>query len=134
MCVHLQLPLQTNLGLGVVLAVIGTAILHSRPPGAIPRLRVLAVASAQAFYAAAAKAEVDERKKGQGKFRGSAWSQDDDFHYAEAQFMRSYAKSHKMPMGSLLDALDRGMRDRWPTDDSPPPDQKVPPCRPRLSY
>lgn len=131
---HLGLSFQTNLGSGLILAVIGTALLHSRPPGPAPRLRGLTLTSGQAFYATAAKSEVDERKKGQGKFRGSAWSQDDDFHYAEAQFMRSYGKSHKFSMGTLLDALDRGMREKWPTGDSPPPDQKVPPCRPRLSY
>lgn len=130
----LRLSLQTNIALAAIMAAIGATLLHSRPSGPVAHLRPLANAPAQAFYAAAAKEEVGERKKGQGKFRGSAWSQDDDFHYAEAQFLRSYSKSHRFTMGSVLDALDRGMREKWPTGDSPPPDQKVPPCRPRLSY
>ncbi len=115
-------------------AALAAAVLHSRPAATAPRLRRLAPADAHDFYSAAAEAEVEARKKAVGRFRGSPWSRDDDFHNKEAKFIRAYAKSHKVTIAGLIDVLDRGMRESWPTPPNATPDQKILPCRPRLNY
>ncbi len=100
----------------------------------MPAFRTLPDGPAHDVYAAAAEAEVKARGESSGRFRGSPWSQDDDFHNREGKFIRSYSKSHGLAMSSVIDALDRGMRAHWPTPNGVPLDQKVIPCRPRLSY
>jgi hypothetical protein len=121
-------------GACVIAAVVVAALVHSSPHGPRPTLRAMPVGPARSFYLAAAEAEVETRKNAAGRFRGSPWSQDDQFHAKEAKFIRNYAKNHKVDIGTLVDALDRGMHEKWPTGAVPPPDQKVLPCRPRLNY
>lgn len=126
--------IQAYAGSSVIVAVACAALVHSRPSSAPGGLRTIAGMATQEFYVAAAEAEVQARKKSEGRFRGSPWSQDDDFHNKEAKFIRAYGKSHKLPMGSLVDALDRGTREHWPLPAGVAPDLKVLPCRPRLNY
>jgi hypothetical protein len=66
------------------------------------------------------------------KFPGDPWSQDDDFHNAELREARAFANRQGVQLGDVLRALDDGMHEHWPA--SPPPQAKVPPCRPRLTY
>ena len=41
---------------------------------------------------------------------------------------------HRVSVGGILFALDRGMRERWPTHPDVVIPPKVVPCRPRLAY
>jgi hypothetical protein len=124
---------QSTVAASVVALVVAAALFQSRPP-AIPAFHTLPDGQAHALYTAAAEAEVTARGQASGRFRGSPWSQDDDFHNKEGKFIRNYAKAHGVAMASAIDALDRGMRAHWPTPNGTPLDQKVIPCRPRLSY
>jgi hypothetical protein len=127
------ISLQTSIAASVVALVIAAALFQARPV-AIPGFRTLPNKEAHEFYERAAEAEVEARRAAAGKFRGSPWSQDDEFHNREAKFIRAYSKAHNIPIGSLVDALDRGMHAGWPTPPNATPDPKVIPCRPRLSY
>jgi hypothetical protein len=126
--------LKNGVGSAILVAACLAAILRSRPRGAIPRLHPLPIAAAQELYADAAEAEVLARQKAIGRFRGSPWSQDDEFHNKEAKLLRGEAMTRRVPLPVLIDNLDRGMHEGWPTGAAPAPDQTVLPCRPRLNY
>ncbi len=126
--------LKSGIGSAIIAAACLAALLRSRPRGPLPRIHPLPLAAAQELYVAAAEAEVLERKKAIGRFRGSPWSQDDEFHNKEAKFLRGEARARRLPLPVLIDNLDRGMHEGWPTGEAPAPDQTVLPCRPRLNY
>jgi len=88
----------------------------------------------QQLYAEAAEKEPEERQDAARRFRGSLWSQDDDFHFKEAKRVKEFAKRRAVSVTSLLDALDEGMHEDWPVAAKNPPNPKVMPCRPRLTY
>ena len=108
-------------------------LIQSRVRMASARFRPLKEEDAQEFYAEAAEAEVVARENAAARFRGSPWSQDDEFHNKEATFVRDYSKKHRIPVASLLEVLDRGMHEKWSTVGASP-DPRVIPCRPRLTY
>jgi hypothetical protein len=88
----------------------------------------------QRVYSDGADREPVERQDASRRFRDSPWSQDDDFHSKEMKRVKEYAKVHDVSISSLLDALDDGMHQDWPTKARTPPNPKVMPCRPRLMY
>jgi hypothetical protein len=92
------------------------------------------VALAHQLYGEAVEREPGERQEAARRFRGSPWSQDDDFHSKEMKHVKGTAKSKDVSITSLLDALDQGMHQGWPTEAKNLPNPKVMPCRPRLSY
>jgi hypothetical protein len=88
---------------------------------------------AHALYAEVTDKEVEERRDATLRFQGSPWSQQDDFHAKERDLVHSVAASHGVTTSSVVDALDRGMRERW-TTRAEIVSQRVIPCRPRLEY
>ncbi len=78
--------------------------------------------------------ENGERRDAALHFPGSLWSQQDDFSSKEAVAARRYASSHHVSVGSVLLALDEGIREQWPTHPNVTVIKKIVPCRPRLSY
>jgi len=131
--VPLEISVRTSAAASVIALVICAAMFQSRPPP-VPALRPLGEVQAHEFYDRAAEAEGTTRKASANKFRGSPWSQDDDFHNKEAKFVRGYSKSHGVTIASLLDVLDRGSHAHWATPAGATVSQKIIPCRPRLSY
>ena len=89
-------------------------------------------AQAHEAYRDVTSRERTMRRDAAVKFPGDPWSQDDDFHEREHEEMRSFAGSKELRLSDVVDSVDRGMREHWPTPVTPYP--KVPPCRPRLSY
>ncbi len=74
---------QTLAGSVVALASMAAALAHSAPDA--PTLfQPVPEREARAFYVKAAENEVATRKKAEGRFRGSPWSRDDEFHNNEA--------------------------------------------------
>lgn len=129
----IRVPPQTYVAAGVIGAVIGTALVHSAP-GRHRAPSPLSPEQAHAFYDEAVAHEVRARADSVRKFRSSEWSQQDEFHNLESTFVRNYARSHHLALRSTLDALDEGMRQKWPTPTPHAPNQTVIPCRPRLTY
>jgi hypothetical protein len=127
------MPTRGVVALCIALSAFSSALVRSRTHKK-PAWHPLADSQAHAFYNAQMTTEATERTKAMGKFRGSLWSQDDEFHAKEGRAIRSYAKSHKLQLSATLDALDRGMREHWQTPSGESPDQRVIPCRPRLNY
>jgi hypothetical protein len=78
--------------------------------------------------------EPEERRAAARRFQGMLWSQQDEFHAKERQAMRNWAGAHHVTLSSVVSALDRGMRERWPVSPNVVVSQKVIPCRPRLTY
>lgn len=78
--------------------------------------------------------EAAERREASKTFPTDLWSRDDDFHQREASRARDWAKTHHVPVGDALSAVDEGLRERWPTGTSTPLVATVPPCRPRAIY
>lgn len=125
---------QTYAGAAVVVGALALALMQSRPQGPLPETHPTPVQTAQEFYAGAAQAEAEARKKAGNRFRGSPWSQEDEAHNKEARFIRVQARTRRTSVPDLILALDRGMREHWSTAPYAAPSQKVLPCRPRLSY
>jgi hypothetical protein len=86
------------------------------------------------LFAEETDAEPFDRQDAARRFRGSPWSQDDDFHAKEMKRVKDFAKTHSVSISSLLDGLDEGMHKKWPTPAARTPNPKVMPCRPRLIY
>jgi len=116
-------------GAALVVAVLRT--LHSKPPhdGAL-----LPDDVAHDAFLETTDREADERREGAFRFQGSLWSQEDDFFAKETAFVKSWAGAHRVSVGAILFALDRGMREKWPTRPGVVITAKVVPCRPRLAY
>jgi hypothetical protein len=117
--------------------VLGAALTAALARSWPPRQRSeppLSVEQARAFYDVAADREVGERLAALERFRSSEWSQQDDFHAHEGNFIRDYAKTRGLPVRGVLEALDRGMREKWPAPGGVEPQERIIPCRPRLTY
>jgi hypothetical protein len=78
--------------------------------------------------------EGPERREAAKVFPTDLWSRDDDFHQREASRARDWAKSHHVPFGDALSAIDEGLREHWPSGSSTALVVTVPPCRPRAIY
>jgi hypothetical protein len=89
---------------------------------------------AHAVFLETTDREADERREGAFRFQGSLWSQEDDFFAKETAFVKSFASANRVSVGAILFALDRGMREKWPTHPDVVITPKVVPCRPRLAY
>lgn len=116
-------------GVSLVLAVVRA--LGSRPPH---DTALLPEALAHEVFLETTNREVDERREGAFRFPGSRWSQEDDFFAKETTFVKAFAFEHKVSVGAILLALDRGIREKWPTHPGVVIAPKVVPCRPRLAY
>ncbi len=81
-----------------------------------------------------AGAEPQLRREAAKRFPTDPWSQDDDFHRQEMTRARSFADSHRAPLGEVLRAVDDGMREGWPRPGGAEVRVTVPPCRPRAIY
>lgn len=91
-------------------------------------------ATRRSVYYSASSEEPSLRTSAAKSFPTDPWSQDDDFHNQEFRRIQNFASADKMSVGSLLAALDEGMRARWPHSPSSNPRPTVPPCRPRPIY
>jgi hypothetical protein len=89
---------------------------------------------ARQVYLDVTQREPEERRDAAMRFAGSAWSAEDDFHSRERALVRSLASSRRVSVSSIVYALDRGMREGWPTAEGVVVSQRVIPCRPRLQY
>jgi hypothetical protein len=114
-----------SLGLAVIRAV------GSRPPH---DEALLPDALGEEVFLATTDREMDERREGAFRFPGSLWSQEDDFFAKETTFVKAYAADHRVSVGAILHALDRGIREKWQVHPGVVVTPKVVPCRPRLAY
>jgi hypothetical protein len=94
----------------------------------------LSGARARDAYLELTDKEPEERRNAALDFPGSLWSQQDDFAAKEAGAVRRFANHHRVSVGSVLSALDEGIRESWPTHADVTVTKKIVPCRPRLSY
>jgi hypothetical protein len=76
--------------------------------------------------------ESSARGKSAHTFPGDLWSQDDDYHAAEAKKMRALAGERQVRLDDVIRGVDDGMREGWSPRGLMTPG--VPPCRPRLDY
>jgi hypothetical protein len=114
-----------------VLAIARAATGHL-PASDTPRIQPMTLEIAHQAYRDVTSRERKMRREAAVKFPGDLWSQDDDFHERENETVRSFAGSHEVSIASVVQAVDDGMREHWPTTGTP--QGTVPPCRPRLSY
>jgi len=75
--------------------------------------------------------EQEDRDRSRHGFPGDIWSEDDDFHLAEAKRARTFAVSRSMSLSDVLAAVDMGLRARWQPTRSVVLLSTVPPCHPR---
>jgi hypothetical protein len=80
---------------------------------------------------AAAALEPAWREKSRKSFPGDLWSQDDDFHGAERQWVLEEARRHRTSLGEVLRAIDQDLRAHPP---QPPRKATAAPCKPRPFY
>ncbi len=116
---------------GMTLVVALVRALHGNPkqhPAVAPD------ALAREAYFETTDREADERREAAFRFQGSPWSQEDDFFAKETNLVKRFAADHDISVGSILIALDRGMREKWPTHADVVINPKAVPCRPRLAY
>jgi hypothetical protein len=116
---------------GVALGVAVVRTLHSTPPA---HSAELPDAVAHEVYLETTDREADGRRDAAFRFQGSLWSQQDEFFAKQTSFVKRFAIDHRVSVGGILFALDRGMRERWPTHPDVVISPKVVPCRPRLAY
>ena len=90
--------------------------------------------AARSAYFDVTEKEPEERRAAAQRFQGAPWSQQDEFHSRERKTMRAWAESRHVNLSAVVNALDRGMREAWPTSPNAVVVQKVIPCRPRLTY
>ncbi len=90
-------------------------------------------AERRAAFVAIAGAERDMRRESAKDFPTDRWSQDDDFHRIELDKARDFARTHRVPLGDVLQSVDDGMRERW-TSAASVMTATVPPCQPRAIY
>jgi hypothetical protein len=86
------------------------------------------------LYREVTRREPQDRKAATLRFQGSPWSQQDEFHASEQRTIRRVAFEHHVGISAVVSALDRGMREGWPTEPGVVVSEKVIPCRPRLAY
>lgn len=119
------LPFALVCAIGLGRALIARA--PSQPPAADDAQR-------REVFRFVASDELPERREASKTFPTDLWSRDDDFHQREASRARDWARSHHVPFGDALSAIDEGLRERWPNGSATPPVATVPPCRPRAIY
>jgi hypothetical protein len=117
--------------IGIALGAAFACALAQRPLRNAP---ALAGAHAREAYLEFTDKEAGQRREAALHFPGSLWSQQDDFAAKEALAVRRFANSRRVSVGSVLLALDKGIRDKWPTHPGVTVITKIVPCRPRLSY
>jgi hypothetical protein len=108
--------------------------IHVAGVNAAPESSTIDEALAHTAYAEVTGKEPDERRDAAFRFPGSDWSQQDDFHAKEKDSVRDFAKAHGVTVSSVVNSLDRGMREGWATHPNVTVSQRVVPCRPRLAY
>jgi len=67
-------------------------------------------------------------------FPGDPWSADDDFHNHQQRRARAIAARLHVSIGTVLGAVDDGLRAHWPHANPAPLTATVPPCHPRPVY
>jgi len=117
--------------IGITLGAAFACALGARAPRAAPPL---SSDHAREAYLDLTDKEADERREAALHFPGSLWSQQDDFGAKEAGAVRRFTGSHRTSIGSVLLALDEGIRERWPTNPGVIVKTEIVPCRPRLAY
>lgn len=88
-------------------------------------------ATRRALFDAMADAEPDARRRAAEAFPGDPWSEDDAFHRMEAELARTTASRFGVATSDVLDAVDQGIRERWPTSSGARLRVTASPCRPR---
>jgi hypothetical protein len=86
------------------------------------------------IFDAVASDETSMRREGAKSFPTDAWSRDDDFHRRENKKAREWAGNHHVRLVDAFEALDQGLRERWPQGNPGPLVTTTPPCRPRAIY
>lgn len=125
---------KATIGYGTILTLVAFAVIRTQPNPASFRTRSFPPEKAHELYATLTDGEADDRQAAVKHFRSNRWSQDDDFFAKQAKHVREYATVHGMNPGMLVDALDVGMHEHWPTPAGVTPTATVIPCRPRLTY
>jgi hypothetical protein len=123
-------PLVVWAPFAAICALAFAAALFTTPAPSAPHAAPEAMAKAAANMGAH---EADFRKTSAKEFPTDPWSQDDAFHEKEAREARSYAGSHSLSLGEVLDATDADLRARAARGDSTFV-ATVPPCHPRAIY
>jgi len=122
------------IGACVVAAAVGVALVRVATSGPSHIPHIASASLGYELYVEDADKEPGDRRDSSRRFRGSPWSADDDFHFKESKRVKGLAKNRDVTMTSLLDWLDRGIHQSWPTLSNNVVNPKVMPCRPRLNY
>jgi hypothetical protein len=102
-------------------------------PGAPPPERDSAALQAAIFREMTAD-ETALRTDAARAFPGDPWSADDDFHNHQQRRARAIAARLHVSIGTVLRAVDDGLREHWPHANPAPLIATVPPCHPRPVY
>ncbi len=81
------------------------------------------------IYFQVASEESRMRAEGAKEFPADTWSQDDAYHNLEFKKAKKMAADRKRNLGDILQAIDDGMHERWPSPY--PMNPKIIPCKPR---
>jgi hypothetical protein len=127
-------PVRDWFSYGIVLAAWVLAVARISRVRASPETGRMSDALAHQIYLEVTDHENEDRRSAALRFQGSLWSQQDEFHSRERAAIRGSAALHRTGISSIVNVLDRGMRERWPTHPNVVVSQKVIPCRPRLAY
>jgi hypothetical protein len=116
-----------------VAVVCAIAVARSTTVRAPPRLPAATEADKRAAFWNIASREPQLRRDSVKDFPTDHWSQDDAFHSRELGAADDFARSHRVPRGDVLQAIDDGMRERW-SGAANAMIATVPPCQPRAIY
>jgi hypothetical protein len=130
----MMLLVRDGFAYAIVLAVAVLAALRASGVRVKPEVPRTSEALAHQIYLDVTDHENDTRRGAALQFEGSLWSRQDEFHAKEKVTIRHVATLHHVNVSSVVNALDRGMRERWPVHSDVVVSQKVIPCRPRLAY
>lgn len=101
--------------------------LRASEPGTQPQVSAERL---ERVAASIAEREPALRARATAQFPGDLWSQDDAYHAHEQELVRAAAARQRMPLGSVLWALDSWLR----THPSPERESSASPCKPRPFY
>lgn len=93
--------------------------------------RLLSAAERRTVGAAAAVQELTWRVSSRRNFPGDAWSQDDDFHSFEREWVNGEAQRRHVSPREVFRAIDEDLHAHPP---SPPRKATASPCKPRSFY
>ena len=119
--------------LGCVATCVAAVALSATAPQLKPAAEASEEQQQSAWYSVASD-EPSLRKSAAKSFPTDPWSQDDDFHNQEFRRAQGFASSNTISVGSVLRAIDEGMRRHWPHAPTAETRATVPPCRPRPIY